>query len=189
MKTIKLFGDLEIFKSVWVLDVVTPSEALRAISVQREGFLTACDEGKYIAVLVDPENPETSARQVVLTNALMPWGEEELWVLPTLSGEGGLVVAAVFGAAFAATTAGIVVATVINIALAIAISAIANLITGKKQKTTATNQEAPNNKPSFISDGPVNLTQAGHTHPIIAGHSRHTGSLVLSSNYWVEDLP
>ncbi len=72
MKTIRLCGDLEKFKPAWTLDVKTPAEALRAISVQREGFWAACDAGHYVAVLVDTVNTDMT-RQVTQDNALDPW--------------------------------------------------------------------------------------------------------------------
>lgn len=191
MKTIRLFGDLEQFKPVWTLDVKTPAEALRAIDVQRDGFLAACDAGQYVAVLVKADQPELS-RQVVNDNAHDPWGDEELWILPVVGGE---IMAPMVVAAFAAmgttigTLAATVIASVINIGLSLAFSAVSNMITSKKKNTTATQQERPENKPSFIADGPVNLTVAGHPHPILVGHVQDCGSMVLSSNYWVEDIP
>lgn len=49
MKMIKLFGDIaKNFKAEWSLDVMTPSEALRAINANRPGFLSECDKGNYI---------------------------------------------------------------------------------------------------------------------------------------------
>ncbi len=90
-------------------------------------------------------------------------GDEELWVVPRASGEYGVgeaIVIAVAGAAFAASTAGVVTAAVINIAISLAISTVASMITGKKKNTPATQQERPENKPSFIADGVVNLTAA-----------------------------
>lgn len=188
MKTIRLFGDLALFKPIWSLDVKTPAEALRAIAVQRDGFLAACDAGDYVVILHDLDNPDLT-RQVHNLNAADPWGNEELWVVPRIGGNGEAIVAAIAGAAFAATTAGIVIAVVINIAISIAISAIANVITGKKKNTTATQLERPDSKPSFIANGAVNVTAAGHPYPIIAGHVKDCGSIVLSSNYWVEDVP
>jgi predicted phage tail protein len=193
MKTIRLLGDLEKFKPVWTLDVQTPAEALRAISVQRDGFLAECDAGHYVAVLVDINNHDR-CRQVTGENALDPWADEELWIVPSASGETGIEIGAAVAAAIGATGAtAIAVAAVVNIAVSLAISlalsSVANLITGKKKNTPATQQERPENKPSFIADGVVNLTAAGHPHPILFGEVPDTGCMILSSDYWVEDIP
>lgn len=189
MKTVKLFGDLEKFKPVWTLDVKTPAEALRAIDVQRDGFLAECDAGHYVAVLVNADNPELS-RQIISDNAHDPWADEELWILPVVGGDLPIpLVAAAFAAMGVSVANFTLITMVINIALSMAFSAVANMITGKKPKTTAAQQERPESKPSFIADGPVNLTVAGHPHPILIGHVENCGSMVLSSNYWVEDMP
>lgn len=198
MKTVRLFGDLEKYKPVWTLDVQTPAEALRAISVQRDGFLAECDAGRYVAVLMDNDNPNLS-RQVTKDNALDPWSSEELWVLPSASGEYGIDAAIWAGVATALTEAGAaagvavaaaeIAVALVHMAIAIGLSSVASMISGKKKNTPATQQERPENKPSFIADGAVNLTAAGHPHPILFGEVPDVGCMILSSDYWVEDIP
>lgn len=198
MKTVRLFGDLEKFKPVWTLDVATVAEALRAIDVQRDGFLAECDAGHYTAVLVDIDNQDM-CRAVTHDTALDPWADEELWIIPRMGGEYGIDVAIWAGVATALTEAGVaagaavalaeVAVALANIALSMAFSAVANLLTGKKQNKTAPQQERPENKPSFIADGVVNLTSAGHPHPILVGEVPDCGCIILSSDYWVEDIP
>ncbi|MDT4291788.1 tail assembly protein [Methylomonas sp. MO1] len=189
MKTIRLCGDLEKFKPVWTLDVKTPAEALRAISVQREGFLAECDAGHYVAVLVDVAD-QGRCWQVTGDNALDPWADEELWILPTVGGELPVPLVAAAFAAVGVTVANFTIITmVVNMAISLALSAVANMITGKKKNTPASQQERPENKPSFIADGVVNLTAAGHPHPILFGEVPDCGCMILSSDYWVEDVP
>ncbi|WP_446808638.1 hypothetical protein ACH50O_15330 [Methylomonas sp. 2BW1-5-20] len=182
---------MEKYKPVWALDVTTPAEALRAIAVQRKGFLAACDAGEYVAILYDA-NKQDLTRQVTVGNALDPWAAEELWILPRMSGETGIEEGVWAAVAIAATEAGAsagVAVALINIGTAMALSAIANIITSHKKNTSPGAQERPESKPSFISNGAVNVTAAGHPHPIVVGHVRDCGSVVLSSNYWVEDIP
>lgn len=191
MKTVRLFGDLEKFKAEWRLEVKTPAEALRAIDVQRDGFLAECDAGNYAAILVDKDNPDL-CRRVGPQNANDPWADEELWIMPVASGE---IVAPFVVAAFASigvsvgTTFATIVAGLLNVGLSMAFSAVANMLTSKKRNTTAPQQERPDNKPSFIADGVVNLTAAGHPHPILVGDVPDVGCIILSSDYWVEDMP
>ncbi|WP_427501392.1 hypothetical protein ACQE3E_06735 [Methylomonas sp. MED-D] len=189
MKTIHLLGDLATFKPTWTLDVRTPAEALRAIAVQRPGFLAACDAGDYVALLVDPDDAAKS-RQVTDVNAADPWGDEILMVVPRVGGE--LPVAAV--AAVVSTVTGITVANftliaaVVNMALSIGISALANVLTGPKTKASGRDLESYQNKPSYIANGAVNVVRAGNPYPLPVGRFR-CGTVVLSSNVYVEDIP
>lgn len=193
MKKVKLFGDLQAFRADWDLDVKTPSEALRAIDANRDGFLRAADAGDYVAILVDMNNPEMT-RQVTMDNNSAPWGNEVLFVVPRVSGDivAPAVVASAFtamGTAMAATSfAAVAIAAIINIGLSIAFSALANVITGHKQSVNAPDTEKYDSKPSFISNGPVNVVRAGHPYPIIAGRFL-CGSIVLSSQVHVKDIP
>ena len=192
MKKIKLFGDLAHFDTDWQLHVKTPGEALRAIEANRPGFLIACNEGDYIALLVDENNPELT-RQVTMDNANTAWGNEVLMIIPRAGGDvDPISLTALFvGIGFTASAAAIaapIAAMVLTMALSLAVSAIANVITGSKQAVAAAQTESYQNKPSFISNGPVNLLRAGSPYPILVGHVQDAGSIVLSSNYWVEDI-
>ncbi len=192
MKKIKLFGDLASFDTDWQLHVKTPSEALRAIEANRPGFLMACNQGDYVALLVDENNPELT-RQVTLENADTAWGNEVLMIIPRVGGDvlPALLIPLFAGIGFTAAAAAIaanIAAMVLTMALSMAVSAIANVITGSKQSVAAGNTESYQNKPSFISNGPVNLLRAGNPYPILVGHVQDAGSIVLSSNYWVEDI-
>lgn len=191
MKKIKLFGDLQKFKSSWDLHVKTPGEALRAIEANRPGFLAACDDGDYIAILVDMDNQALS-RQVTLENSSAPWANEVLVVVPRASGEWVAAAGIIAAFAYVGVTVGpvlaAVIAVVVNVAIAVAIGAIANLITGKKGKMGAKETESYESKPSFVSNGPVNVVRAGHPYPIIAGRFL-CGSIVLSSQIHIKDIP
>lgn len=193
MKHIKLFGDLQTFKADWELDVKTPGEALRAIDANRPGFLKAADAGDYIAILLDQNNPEL-IRQVTLENTSAPWSDEILMIVPRAGGDiPAAAIVPLFTAVgitgMTATSFAVVAVTaIINIGLSMAVSALANLITGPKQSVSAANTESYESKPSFISNGPVNVVRAGHPYPIIAGEFL-CGSIVLSSQIHVKDIP
>jgi predicted phage tail protein len=192
MKKIKLLGDLAAFKADWELNVSTPGEALRAIEANRPGFLAACDQGDYVAILVDADNPDLT-RQIILDTAEMPWADEVLMIMPRMGGDipvAAIVAAyAAVGVATVATSALVVITSVVlSIGLSLAMSAIANLITGSKKSASAVATESYESKPSFISNGAVNVVRAGHPYPIIAGNFL-CGSIVLSSQIHVKDIP
>jgi predicted phage tail protein len=192
MKTIKLFGDLQTFQPEWQLDVKTPGEAMRAIEANRPGFLQSADSGDYVAFLFDGQNPEL-IRQVTLDNASAPWGSEILIIIPRAGGDlPATAIVSAFGALgvtlAADGIAAIAITAIVNIGLSMAFSAIANLITGNKQAVNPVNTESYESKPSFISNGPVNVINAGHPYPIVAGDFL-CGSIVLSSRIHVQDIP
>lgn len=196
MKKIKLFGDLASFDTDWQLHVKAPGEALRAIEANRPGFLIACNQGDYVAVLFD-ENNHDLIRQVTLDNANAAWSDEVLMIIPKAGGNidpASIALLIGYSSAFAAggitaVTVGVTILTmVVNIGLALTLTALANVITGSKQSVAASNTESYQNKPSFISNGPVNLLRSGNPYPILVGHVQDAGSIVLSSNYWVEDI-
>jgi len=130
MKQIKLTGNIaEKYRAEWLLEVDTPSEALRAINANRPGFLAACDAGDYVAVLVDMSDPD-AARQVTMDNGLDGWGGEVLYVIPKISGDLTVAfVAGVIGVSASSATA-IIVTVIVNLAISLSISAIASLIAG-----------------------------------------------------------
>lgn len=189
MKRIKLFGDLEKFKSDWTLDVKTPAEAMRAIEANRPGFVKAADAGDYVLILVDEQTPENT-RQVTLENALHPWGDELLVVVPRVGGDAiGAVIVGAISAAFAATAAGAIVAAIIDVVIAIAVSMIASLISGTNDGMSASDAEPYQSKPSYLFNGVVNTTKQGHRIPILYGGPLIVGSMVLSSQIHVKDIP
>lgn len=193
MKKIKLFGDLQAFKSDWELLVETPAEALRAIEANRPGFLKAADGGEYVAILVDTENPDNT-RQVTMDNTSAPWANEVLVVVPKASGNEPVSAFIAAGyvsmgmTAAAASIATSITVAVIQIGISLAVSALANMITGNKTSVGAADTESYESKPSFISNGPVNVVRAGNPYPIIAGKFL-CGSIVLSSQVHVKDIP
>jgi predicted phage tail protein len=193
MKTIRLFGDLlNDFEPEWQLAVKTPSEALRAIEANRPGFLSACDAGKYAVILFDPETPELT-RQVIMENSNAPWHHEELHIMPTTGGNipAAALVPLFYAIGFtyaAAAIAAPIAAAIISLAISLAVSALANLITGSSNnKQVQNNATVAASKPSFISNGAVNVVNGGNPYPIIAGNFR-CGSIVLSSQIHVTDI-
>lgn len=191
MKKVHLFGDLQEFKAEWDLDVQSPGEALRAIEANRPGFLAACDAGDYVAILIDPENQDM-CRQVVIDNAAVPWADEILVVVPRAGGDIPVpfVIAAALASAIgtSVSTAALIIATVVNIGISLAISAIANVLTSNKKKVSASQTESPDKRPSYVSNGPVNVINQGHPYPLIAGEFL-CGSVVVSSQIHIKDIP
>lgn len=190
MKTIRLFGDLQAFKKEWSLNIITPAEAVRAIEANRPGFIQAADEGEYVLVLIDPENPET-ARSVTFETATVPWGGEELWVIPRVNGELPVAVVAAALATVGVTSAIVVniVTMIINLAISIALSMISSLISGNSNKYNSNNAEPYESKPSYLFNGAINTTKQGHPIPLLYGGPMKVGSMTLSADLYSKDIP
>jgi predicted phage tail protein len=199
MKEIRLLGDLQAFKSEWSLDVSSVAEALRAINANRPGFLHAADAGDYVLLLMDRENPDL-CRQVTADNALYPWADEVLFVVPRVGGDEPFSATAIMGASIAVTgtivmSAGVaaMMATALNllvsIALSMAVSMVASLISGTNDGMKASEAEPYENKPSYLFNGVVNTTRQGHRMPLLYGGPLLVGSMVLSSQIHVKDIP
>lgn len=191
MKTIKLYGDLQRFKQEWSLNVKTVAESMRAIEANRPGFIGYADQGDYVLVLVDHDNPNAS-RQVTQNTALEAWAHEELWVIPRVSGNTGvetvIAIGATAGVAIGATTAA-VIAGLINIAIAVAISVIAKVISGTNSGVRPEETEPYESKPSYLMNGVVNTTRQGHRIPLLYGGPLLVGSMVLSADIHTKDIP
>lgn len=200
MKRIKLYGDLQRFKADWLLNVETPAEAMRAINANRPGFIQAADAGDYVLLMVDEKKLEAgddgAVRQVVIESANWPWSDEVLCVVPRAGGEYGVgeaIVIAIAGAAFAATTAGIITIAVVNlaisIAISIAVSMIAKLISGTPDGQEASRTEVPENRPSYLMNGVVNTTRQGFRVPLLYGGPLLVGSVEISKQIHTQDVP
>lgn len=113
-------------------------------------------------------------------------GCEEIHVIP--STEGGYAVLAEYlvelGMSYA--TAVTVATIVINVAVSIVISAVSNML-APQTKTDGTSEGA-DQRPSFLYNGPQNVTEQGYQVPIVYG-THMTGSVVVSAGVTVEQIP
>ena len=194
MKKIKLFGDLQKFKSSWDLLSIPPAKLYGPSKPTGRDFYALVMQATTRLFWWTKIIPDLT-RQITDVNAAHPWANEILVVVPRAGGDygvGELIVTAIAGAAYAATAAGVAIAVVVDIvvlvSVSLAVSAIANVMTNKKGKIAAKDTESYESKPSFVSNGPVNVTRAGHPFPIIAGRFL-CGSVVLSSQIHVKDIP
>lgn len=193
MKNIKLFGNIaDDYKAEWLLNVQTPSEALRAINANRPGFLAECDAGNYVVLLVD-ESDADNVKQVTDKNGLGAWGDEVLYVVPKMSGDVAAIalaaVAAVGATGIAATIVYAVVYVIVYVAIAIAVQQIASLISGTPDGFGANDTEAVENKASYLFNGVVNTAKQGRRLPVLYGGPMLVGSMVLSSRVNTKDSP
>ncbi len=204
MKTIKVFGQLKKFlgQSTFKLDVATPAEAVKALTVNFPGLdkwlLDSDQDGVQYRVTLgekelEPDRPEP---------LLEPWSEQEVFsIAPVLSGSGGrrgwgailigvalVGVALVFPGAALGTIgtfggAGVGVSSIVGgIGVSLIIGGIAQLLT----PIPSAPKEAERFN-SFIFSGIDNVSQQGLPVPIIFGRC-FVGSHVLSTSLDVDQL-
>ena len=190
LKTIKLYGHLgKRFGKLHRLDVASPLDAIRALSVLQPGFRQALVQhpGGY-RVYMD-------AWPVEQREALQLTGQREVRIVPVISGAGNgigqifmgvaLVVAGIYAPELLpelGASAGI--ASTVG---SMAISFGATLILGGLAQMLAKNPSKPNNNTSYLFNGPVNTTEQGNPVPVLYGRLI-IGSQVISASIRAYDL-
>jgi len=186
-----LHGDLEQFGAERKLDISTPFEAVRAISVLRPGFQAEFLKGVYAIVLVD-RNGEAEAVDEVRGN--LPLSDEDLHIIAVPQGEYGEVV--VWLASMISTWTGVstvaggylalaAAAVIVAVAVGLAISGIANALWPLPELG---NGESAENTPNDYFNGPVNTTKQGNPVPLCYGGPILVGSQVASVSLVTEEI-
>ena len=199
MKTIILLGELgRQFGRRHRLDVASAAEAVRALCANFADFArvlsSSRERGVGYRVLAD------RAPAIDLGQLHHPVSQT-IHIVPVISGAGGgvgqiLLGAAIIGAAFmtggaSLSATGALVTTAagqiaVGIGVSLALGGIIQMLSPAPKAQTPT--ERPENKPSYIFDGPVNTTAQGH--PVPVGYGRMiVGSSVISAGLYAEELP
>ena len=122
----------------------------------------------------------------------------ELHILPAVEGAGDglgqvLVGAALIGASFFIPGAGalgygvITQGAVAGLGASMALGGIASMLSPSPKAGNYSERESPDERPSFLFDGPVNTSTQGLPVPVIYGRVR-TGSVVVSAGINIEEM-
>ncbi|WP_016856008.1 tail assembly protein [Halomonas smyrnensis] len=186
MKTIHLHGALaKQFGESFSLDVRDPAEAVRALSIQLPGFDAAIRAGDWHVIRGSLEDGE-SLSENDLTVGLGAAGE--LHLMPAVAGAGG---DGIFQ-----TIAGVVIAAVgfytkqgwmVKAGVGLALGGASQMLAPSPQVSDYGNRERPDQRPSFLFDGPVNTSTQGLPVPLVYGRVR-AGSVVISAGMNAEEL-
>lgn len=113
-------------------------------------------------------------------------GVDCIHIIPDINGSGTFI--AVVGLGFAAGSASaLIVGAIINIAISFVISAIVQSLAPKPDMTNQ-NTGRPDDVPSYIFNGPINVTEEGYPVGYNFGYFR-SGGTVISSGIYVEEIP
>lgn len=184
------------------LDVHTPNEAVRALMILYPGFRQELRETR-LAVMV-------GRRSTVRQRWGMPiYSGQELHLVPAPEGRGGrgggigkiVLGAVVIGAAlafapaaglgataFTALGSGVTFGQIALLGATIALAGVSALLTPTPSVPGTSSRERPDQRPSFLFNGPVNTAEQGAAIPIIFG-TYEVGSHVISSALRAVDLP
>ena len=207
-RTIHLHGPLaDKFGGRFDLDVETPAEAVKALCVLRRGFRQDIQQ-RYLQVIRGPLDTGLDMDESALRAKL--GDTQELHFVPVVGGAKdrgiGKVVAgvAIVGLSVAAAqpwaasgglsaalgseaALGVTYGNVAAFGVSVALSGAAQML-APTPEANPVDSERPEEKPSFLFNGPVNVSEQGHPVPLIYGRTR-VGSIVVSSGLEAEDLP
>lgn len=184
------------------------AEAIRALCYQVKGFKEEIVEGHY-RVYIGGDRPENSIDESVLNFNL--GDTRDIHIQPVLEGAkggggkiiagialvalsfatGGAVLGAALGSSFtagtAATAATLSIGIIGKIGIAVALGGIAQLLTPEIKSPEAVAFDRPDQRASFLFNGPVNTTAQGGPIPLVYGTMR-VGSTVVSASLAVEKI-
>ncbi|KEJ91680.1 tail assembly protein [Synergistes jonesii] len=195
LRKVCLHGYLaEKFGEVFELDVQTPAEAVRALSVQLKGFASSVRGGEFF-VLRDKEKLEEV--ELLMTMG----GASELHIVPVANGSknngvlkvvlgvvligvsfavAGWSMAGMSNVVFGSVTAGHMLAMGAGMLL----NGLGQLLS---PTPTIDSNESPDSRPSYLFSGAQNLEEEGNVIPLVYG-APWAGSLVASCGFDTQEV-
>jgi predicted phage tail protein len=192
-----LYGSLgATYGKVHRYDVVSPAQAIKALSVTIKGFKQSLIDGGYYRILVggkdeldidqlgNPMSDRETIRIVPVVAGAEGLGKIVLGaVLIGFSGPLGGLIGGALGTT-AATTA-VIASSISSIGVSLAIGGVSQMLFSPQTQSISAEREE--NKPSFIFNGAVNTTRQGNCVPICYGRMI-VGSQVISAGLSVTEL-
>lgn len=186
LRTIHLLGDLSKYSA-------EPQQAVLhrpvdVVSVLRSWYGNAIytDLKDYPTAVLLSGPDRTNLRQALPEYLDTPLGDDvtDVHVVAVPAGAG--IEAALISWGMTATVAAVVSTAIISLATSLVVGAITKALAPKVDN--ASGQERPDEKPSFLYNGPENVIEQGYMVPVVYG--RHmTGSVVVSAGISVEQIP
>ena len=191
LRKIHLLGEMgEKYGTEFELDVLSVGEALRAINANFPGFIKDIEKEEHYNVCVgDFDEKDTLNDQTIW----MQHKVGDIWIAPAIEGRKQGVIATVLGAVL--IVVGIVLsvygfgagAPLIKLGAGLMLGGVAMMLTPVPGTAEYKSREAPEERQSFMFDGPVNTNEQGGAIPIPYGQML-IGSTVVSTSLDVEDI-
>lgn len=190
MIEVHLYGQLaSTFGPLHHLEVGDSGEAVRGLC-QLSGFRREIESGEWRLI----KGPLTGGRPLDLEGLQLPVASAgQLHILPSTEGAGGgrgvgkvLAGAALIGASFIPGLNAAAVPYLMGSGVGMALGGV-SLMLGASPGSNYGDRESPDQRPSFLFNGPVNTSTQGLPVPLIYGQIR-TGSVVISAGMTAEEL-
>lgn len=188
IRTVNLHGNLaELYGRDFRLDVASAAEAVRALCVQLRGFRQTVAKGEFQvlvggAYLDEEELPMEIGPDTQIDIVPVPVGSKNSggWIKVILG-----VALLGYGLLLGGSTGlfGIGAKTFIQMGAGLALSGLGLLLS---PTPTLSNSEKPDDLPSYVFNGALNITEEGNCIPLCYG-TFLCGSLVVSSGLSIED--
>jgi len=193
VRTVRLYGHLgKRFGRIHQLEVRTPAEAIRALSANFKQFSKVIADGEW-RILVGGKAQSLDQIQDPLS--------ADISIVPAIGGAGGfgkvVLGAALIAASFylpgmtyfsAYSAFGIDAAAIAGgLGTSLLIGGISEVLFAPPKASGADVKERPENRPSYVFNGPVNTTGQGNPVPLCYGRLR-VGSQVISAGLFSEAI-
>ncbi len=163
-------------------DVDTPVALTSALRSQIKPFRSFCDEHKIAFVLVDAEG---QAQSLSHEDFNVQFGKAtSIHLVPEVEGA-GFEAAAIISAFQAGAYLTALAYIAVNIAIAVAVGLVIQALTPQPKMNRESSR--PEENPSFIYNGPVNVVEQGYAVPLVYG-IHMVGSIVVSAGVRAEDI-
>lgn len=189
MKTIHLHGYAARYGEKFELDIRDPKEAIRALSMQIDGFEQMIREGEWHVIRGPLELQDADDEERLL---LQLSEGEQIHLVPAIRGAGGGALQVLVGIALIAVAVFVpgigtaVAAGMMGAGIGMAVGGIIQM-TMKVPGADTTSSESVDSKASFLFTGPKNQSSQGVAIPRGYGRCR-VGSIVISAGLYAEEL-
>jgi predicted phage tail protein len=178
LKTIKLYGHLgKKFGKSFQLAVATPSEAVRALSINLKGFKEYLKQHNFHVFLDKMDIGKEELGSITTADIIK--------IIPVTVGSGGFfkVVIGIALMIYAPEMS----STWFSVGASMVLSGISEILFAPpRNKDTST--EKPENTPSYVFNGPINTTGSGNPVSLCYGKVR-VGSQVISAGLTSREIP
>ena len=191
LRTVHLLGYLgEKYGFEHKLDVQSVGEAIRALNANFSGFIKDIKKDERYNVTVGDFKEENTLTEETIQ---MNYKKGDIWISPAIEGKKQGVLATVLGAVL--IVVGVVLSIygyglgtpLIKIGAGLMIGGVAMMLTPVPGTPEYNSREKPDERPSFLFDGPVNTNEQGGAIPVVYGRML-IGSTVVSTAIDVEDI-
>ena len=191
LRQVHLLGEMgEKYGTEHKMDVGSVGEALRALDANHPGFIRDIRKEEHYNVCVGDFNDNDALDDV---SVQMNHKKGDIWIAPEVIGRKAGMLATVLGAVL--IVVGIVLSIygfgagtpLIKLGAGLMLSGVAMMLTPVPGSPQYSEREEPDERQSFLFDGPVNTNEQGGAIPIAYGRVL-IGSTVVSTALDVEDL-